>query len=159
MHDPARMGVREGVAHRRNRAHSLLVLEAAAVEPFPLHELRHEVDVLVVALDAEHRVDVGMVELARRPGFAVGPRSEALTAAEHLHGDPLAAARARAVDGAESAPAELLLDRVAVRHQASGKCWGEGRSSRLCHSAHEIGRRPRDSCISPYPGKLIGSDS
>ena len=66
--------------------------------------------------------------------------------------------RARAVDGAESAPAELLLDRVAVRHQASGEGWGEGRSGGLCHGAHDIGRRPRDSCKFSYPGKLIGSD-
>jgi hypothetical protein len=136
------------VADRRDGAHRLVVGQPAAVETLPLHELRHEIDVLVVALDAEHGVDVGMVELAGRAGLAVGPGSEALAAAEHLHGHALAAAGARAVDGAETAPAELLLDRVAVRHQASGEGCGEGRSGGLCHGAHEIGRRPRDSCNS-----------
>ena len=148
MHDPARVCIGEGVAHRGDRAHGLLVVEAAPVEALPLDELRHEVDVVVVVLDAEHGVDVGVVELARRASLAVGPRGEALAAAEHLHRDPLAAVGARAVDGAESAPSELLLDRVAVRHQASGEGWGQGRSGGLCHGAHEIGRRPRDSCKS-----------
>ena len=153
VNDAAGVGVREGVADGCDRAHGLLVGQLGAVEAAADDQLRDQVRVVVVLLDAEARVDVGVLELAGGAGLPRRPRREALDPAEHLDGHLAALLEVAArVDGAESAPPERPRQQVAAGDGLAGQLVGRGdgcglgHDTQICRSCPDSFRKSASEC-------------